>query len=534
MKYSPFQEAIFTEVKTGKGNIAVKAVAGSGKTTTSIKAVTFMKGSVTMLAFNRDIAQTMSRKLKENNIMYAKAFTFHGLGMNTLQYAWRNDKNKIEVAKETTTSNEKFERIVKELGIPELLHRFCFELVSHAKKRAFGILEPIHSREAWIRIADHHDLYSEINNEAVAKAGMTFAKAVEKGFDMAVEALHRSNEISETEHYIDFDDMVYIPVLLPINFYQVDWVVVDEAQDSAPVWRCMVRKLIKPRGRSMWVGDPRQAINGFAGADNDAFDHVIKEFNCKEMPLTVSYRASKAAVAFVKQWVDYIEAHENNLEGKVESLDWENFLKGQFNPETDAIICRNTAPLVTAAYSLISRGVACEIRGRKDLGDGLIKLITKWKKPRSLRDLGTKLNDYCNKQTAKYEAAGKEMLAANLNDKVNAIFAIMGNLKSNSTIEDLIDAINSIFGEGDNTNKRLTLCSGHKSKGLEWDNVYWIGLDAFQPSKYARQKWQIEQEINLMYVMGTRCKDAMYMVDAPPRDKDPVGEAKDAVLLEAN
>jgi superfamily I DNA/RNA helicase len=50
----------------------------------------------------------------------------------------------------------------------------------------------------------------------------------------------------------------------------------------------------------------------------------------------------------------------------------------------------------------------------------------------------------------------------------------------------------------------LTLSSIHKSKGREWRRVFWLGMAAFQPSKYARKDWQIVQERNLQYVAGTR------------------------------
>ena len=46
--------------------------------------------------------------------------------------------------------------------------------------------------------------------------------------------------------------------------------------------------------------------------------------------------------------------------------------------------------------------------------------------------------------------------------------------------------------------------TGHKAKGLEWDHVY--HLDA----------WRIgddEQEQNLSYVINTRSKDRLYMID---------------------
>lgn len=53
---SPQQGDFITECRTGKGNIALIAVAGSGKTTTILKAVEEMRGNSIILAFNKKIA----------------------------------------------------------------------------------------------------------------------------------------------------------------------------------------------------------------------------------------------------------------------------------------------------------------------------------------------------------------------------------------------------------------------------------------------------------------------------------------------
>ena len=60
--------------------------------------------------------------------------------------------------------------------------------------------------------------------------------------------------------------------------------------------------------------------------------------------------------------------------------------------------------------------------------------------------------------------------------------------------------------------------TGHKSKGGEWDVVY--HLDPFRiPSKWARtaadlgDDSQLEQERNLRYVIETRAKQELYLVN---------------------
>lgn len=47
-----------------------------------------------------------------------------------------------------------------------------------------------------------------------------------------------------------------------------------------------------------------------------------------------------------------------------------------------------------------------------------------------------------------------------------------------------------------------------------------LGREAYQPSKYARQPWQVEQEMNLMYVAATRAKRTLVDVEAQPKKKE--------------
>jgi superfamily I DNA/RNA helicase len=58
----------------------------------------------------------------------------------------------------------------------------------------------------------------------------------------------------------------------------------------------------------------------------------------------------------------------------------------------------------------------------------------------------------------------------------------------------------------------IELLSGHKSKGLEWDNVF--HLDPWRvPSKFAQSPEAKEQEENLRYVITTRAKTSLTYID---------------------
>jgi DNA helicase-2/ATP-dependent DNA helicase PcrA len=74
-------------------------------------------------------------------------------------------------------------------------------------------------------------------------------------------------------------------------------------------------------------------------------------------------------------------------------------------------------------------------------------------------------------------------------------------------VELVCEEIDKIFG--DNVGKECVLLSTiHKSKGREWDKVLWLQTG---PSPWAKQDWEIEQEVNLCYVATTRAKKELVL-----------------------
>jgi superfamily I DNA/RNA helicase len=91
----------------------------------------------------------------------------------------------------------------------------------------------------------------------------------------------------------------------------------------------------------------------------------------------------------------------------------------------------------------------------------------------------------------------------------------MGTLPDDEQVTVLRDRINSMFGdcEPGQRPRCVTLSSIHKCKGRERKRVFWYGRNKYNPSPYARQDWQMEQERNLCYVAATRAMDSLVYIN---------------------
>lgn len=307
---------------------------------------------------------------------------------------------------------------------------------------------------------------------------------------------------------IDFDDMLYLTLRNGAPVRQYDNVFVDEAQDTNAVQRALLHRMVRPGGRLIAVGDRGQAIYGFRGTDSDAMEQMQEEFNATELPLSISYRCPQSVVRAAQEYVGIIKASPTAIEGEVKDIAQMNVADFR---STDAVLCRNTAPLVSLAYRLITRRVPVRILGR-EIGDGLVALIKRLS-AKSLDHLLEKLAAYEDKEVAKLVGRKKETAAQAVQDKCNSIRAFVDSMDQNSTIDQLITEIKSLFERDDVKGDILTLATVHKSKGREWPRVYILDRH-LMPSKWARQAWQHQQEANLIYVAYTRAMESLYFINS--------------------
>lgn len=519
---SPQQEVVRNFPHTHRGSAFAEAVAGAGKTTTAMYMIAETTGSVGVMAYNKSAALEFDHKARELGFSFGNRVRFgtcHSFGFGAWRYVHKGVKAGPEAAR------EKADATIAKLQLPRSLWGFTPKLMSLAKQRAIGLYGSIDDMKLYYDIVEHFDLDHEIEDPGLVKIGI----------EAAIEGLKYHREIGPD--IIDFDDMIWLPIVTNVRMWQNDWIVGDEWQDANPARRALARKMLKPNGRALFIGDRHQAIYGFTGADADSIDQTIRDFRCVELPMTVTFRCPKAIVAKAQEIVNHIQAHETAPEGSVTYIDEKEFNKintpcgtcvsgqrepcadcinsgfeqGQYFSQTDdAILCRNTKPLVKIAFNLIKRGIPCHVEGR-DIGAGLIKLVERFEKAKSMATFRDRITAFRNQQMTKLMAKGKETQAQAVEDRVDTILVIADAVK---TIAELKDKITSMFQDSDGERRHtLTLSTVHKSKGREWKRVFLMGANIFMPSPYARQQWQVDQEGNLIYVAYTRAKSELVLVN---------------------
>jgi DNA helicase-2/ATP-dependent DNA helicase PcrA len=501
------QAEVIRWVLDDTGSLELRARAGCGKTFTLMKVVKaiaeFKLGDCAIMAYNKKIADEIKVKLDDAGYDWriAQAGTVHSFGFQ----AWRKVCPSVQI------DDKKIKNIIRDESVrfPEAMilkvaGDAIAKMVSLAKQRAFGHLVDIADTAEWMDIFNHFGIENDVTEDVDVAEIVSACKQIYR---------ISMNTCSEV---IDFDDMILAPLIFRARFWPKDWILVDESQDTNPARRALALAMLKPKtGRMIFVGDPAQAIYGFTGADSDSMNQLSKATSAKMLPLNVTRRCPKAVVEQAKRLVPDFTAHEDAPEGIVRSIQYAEIEAEKLN-KSDAILCRNTAPLVKTAYSLISKGIACKVEGR-EIGSGLIKLARRWK-IKTLDKLLTKLEDYQARQTAKFMSRDQEDRVQGLVDQVECLRIVIGRCQAQNkhSIEDLVTDIESMFGntpEGQQPSV-LTLSTGHKSKGREFKRVYLLDMSKYCPSPYAKKPWQQEQEANLEYVMITRAMSELIYVNS--------------------
>jgi len=404
--------------------------------------------------------------------------TFHSLGFNAL-------KSFGIVSRNVKIDGRKIAKLVFNTGTDGADAAALIKLVGLGKSEATATPD-------WAALCKLHEF--------------DFDMGETKAVSIAQSVLNASLRDRDT---IDFDDMLWMPVVLNVLFTKYDYVFVDEAQDVNPVQMEIVARLLKPNSRLVIVGDPRQAIYAFRGAGHGAMDEMIRRFNMQSMPLSVSYRCPRNIVleARTRGGCTAIQPSATALDGVV--LREAEYSAHDFTPH-DVILCRNTAPLVAMCYALLQRSIPCRILGR-DIGAQLATLVKKMRAA-NLEDLAEKLGKWQAREVAKCETDGRS--PDRVYDQHDCIIHFINMLDEDSrSVDDVLAQIDLLFNDQTKTSK-LTLCTVHKSKGLEWKTVFILDFAKYMPSRWAKQDWQKVQEKNLIYVAITRCMDTLIYIES--------------------
>jgi superfamily I DNA/RNA helicase len=520
--FSPQQQFIFDEIPVTTGNSIIIAVAGSGKTFTLLELVKRLENELALVAYNSAIAKELKSKIALiRHFLKAdvEAGTCHTYGKYVLDKFAPNSKlldgkdihwskRKIHILMQTTKDPN-----TGETGVPVIHRKFVQKMYGLAREWGAGILEEFEfkNKEKWLDLIERYDV-DELYADARGKKPFNLDQLVTVGIRWTIYIIREGLKRIQEMH--DFTDMLYVPLFLHMKqpdvlpFWKYKWVLVDEAQDLNPLRRLLIKCILHPEGRVVFVGDPHQAIYGFTGANFDSLDIIKRDFQCTEYPLTYSWRCAKKIVEYAHRWVTHIQAAPNAPDGEVienlpESEMWSYDLTYK-----DAILCRNNAPLIQLFFKLLNFGIASHIEG-KDIGTDLIGIVEKFR-VKNLYVLKQKVEEEQYRLVKKHEDAKNGQKASEVQDQYDCILALIDSMPQNTTADDLAAKIRGMFKDtAGNDKPTLTLTSIHKSKGREWDRVFWYGQNLYNPSPYAKKPEEKQQEKNLCYVAATRAKTTL-------------------------
>lgn len=517
---SPEQQAIFDYVlqnhtKPGRKALAIRALAGTGKTTTLVELVRQLGRAASGIycAFNRDIVSEVEPKFKGTGIIPK---TFHSLGNGALRKAvpgagspdgnkyrklaedWFNDHDElrsyiVEVMKDIEDDDERYKtQKMLEKDTRDLMQKVCDWL--RVKLIAWDDVEALAHLINYNHLADDV-IYDRIIDMVLAGVPGVMAQA--------------EKDLKE-KGKLDFTDMIYWCVRWKLNLPKYNWVLADEMQDINPMQREMIQMSLAENSFLIAVGDEKQAIYAFGGADSDSFDLTVKAFHCHVLPLTVTRRCSRIITQHAQALVPAFTAPENVRRGKIVWLD--DTLLTKYAEAGDLVVSRVKAPLVAAYLDLLAIGKTATILG-SDIGKSLAKLMQKIqdRKGFAWADFELHLDAFRDHEKAKFLKRHDEAGAEAIADQCEALRVVYERVQPTSA-EQLIHEIERLFSEGGRN--AIKLCTAHKSKGLEADRVFLLRPGKFPLFFPKMTPEQMAQESNLEYVAISRAKHTLvYLTD---------------------
>jgi superfamily I DNA/RNA helicase len=468
-QWSNYQTAIFDDIANGVGHTQVDSYAGTGKSTTLVEGLYHIpkfRQPALMVAFASANQKDLERKAPEG----ITVLTFHSLG-------FRAAKKKFPKINRPDDKGEKLWGFIKaERGEdPDTyeLRENIAKCVSLAKGYLADTADEIDP------IMDRHEI------DPCGESRDGFIGSVIKIM----------NGCKNDTNRMDFDDMTWFPYIHNLNLEKYGHVLIDEDQDLNKAQIHIGLASCAANGRITGVGDERQAIYGFRGADSNAVQNIVDKLNAKRLTLSVTYRCARAIVELAQQFVPGLEAAPNAEDGRVE-YGPDNLIEQMAQPG-DFILSRTNAPLIKWCLALLKARVPANIQG-KDLGKNMISLIKRSKAKDVTAFLGW---------LAEYEGLEVERLVnakrdpAVLQDKTECLRVLCEGTKDLSEVRQNIDRL---FYEGDDKNNRVILSTTHKAKGIERDRVF-VLMDTYKPGK------NIEED-NLTYVAFTRAKKELWIL----------------------
>lgn len=511
---SAHQAAVFAHVERAASHAVVMATAGSGKTTTLVEVARRLPPGTTacFLAFNRATAAELRLRLPATTA----ATTIHALGRAAIVRG-------LPGAAPLRLEPGKYGRLASGLaaGAGATAARAA-ELA-----RYLGSL----ARFARLELTDASDTVAVA--ELARRYGLErpFAAEEATGVHAMLAPLLALGTAAAADGAVDFTDMVYVPLTLDLRLEAYDFVCVDEAQDLSRLTLELVLRLVAGGARALFVGDERQAIYAFAGADRRSLARVAEATVAALLPLSVSFRCPTRHVALARRFAPEMSAAPGATAGSVRLLP-ERALPRVARPG-DLVLSRTNAPLVGTALALAGGGLPTTVLG-DDLAEELLELAGR------VFPVTTRLPEDAALAVERHGAAEAARLeeqhlthpalprllerSADLHSALALVLGALQDSPAAGPLEGVIElwrgarrsrteleaAVRRLFEPGSQA-EAVVLSTIHKAKGREAERVFLL-----RPEELAVGSADAETEAveaNVLFVALTRARRELVLVE---------------------
>ena len=511
------------------GPVCILAGAGTGKTRTVTHRIAygiakgyFAANRVMALTYTNRAAGELRARLRTLGIPGVTVRTFHAAALSQLEYFWPQ------------YAGVPAPRVLESKS--KLLAQICEE-----KRIQFdsGTLRDLAAEIEWRKFTMRSlEEYADVVSDRPAIPGVSPAANLE------IQSAYEDAKVKAGR--LDWEDVLVLtlgmlraePRALAQVQQQYRFYTVDEYQDISPLQHALLDTWLGNHNDICVVGDPNQTIYSFTGASSEYLRGFTSRYeNATLVQLTRNYRSTSQIIACANRLsrqesgVDPLEAVTGmgrapsfqafaNVAEEAKSVATQIAAKIRAGAKASeiAILYRVNGQSEALENALAEQGVEVQVRG----GERFFSRPEVQQAIRAIRaeagieldkPLFQRVSDIVRAlgwQSVAPESAGS---AREKWESLNAIVQIVDELPDGATMQGFVNELDErARSQHEPTRSAVTLSTIHAAKGLEWDDVYLVGVnEGYLPISYAKTDAEIAEERRLFYVGITRAKTHLWV-----------------------
>ncbi len=501
--------------------LAIVAAAGSGKTTVLTRRIAYRIAAdpdvqpqhVLALTFTNQAANELHKRLRRVGVRErVEAGTFHAVALRLLrQRAIDMDQRPPTVASDR------------------------FRLINEALRSSGSKADP----SAVLNDIDWTRARRFAPSEAVTAAKRA-GRRISLGAAEYASVVDAYATVKTRRGVVDFDDLLEQSLVALENDKSwaagIRWrfrhLFVDESQDLNPLQFGFLEAVRDGRSDVCLVGDPRQAIFGFNGADPSIMDNVETLYpGITIARLTRNYRCTPQIIAAARGVLLRSEQTDDSVAVPADGVSVRTVELADEAAENDAVarllrdavgaqrslgscavLARTVAQLNAVSQSLARAGVPSNLQGRTGARRAFGAALAEAHACRTPADLGQWIERVATDTSS-------DPSRARVAETADRFLAQRTGMSFRGWIE-----LHSPFDDLDNAepDDAVDLLTFHGAKGREWRAVIIVGAEqGLIPHSTATTAAQRDEEARLLYVACTRAREQLVITWATKRNGRP-------------